>query len=226
MKNTSILLIVALTGCMFSAAAFSQANTAKVEINAGLRSGRFHAAPSAESLWLQETSVGGYSPTQATLGSVALSTGGNVGVSQMRGNLGPGLTSFSGYRVNPALRFDQSLANLLPRLGVFSAIGYAYAQYTGRGSNSWDANTSPSLFLLGSESLKERGKKYVAHGPNVAGGVSYGITQSFSVSTTVAVAFETMTSDSPIFIGGKEISDRESTSFTSRSLTIGGGYTL
>ncbi len=226
MKKTSMFSIVALTACVFSATAFSQSTTAKVEVNAGLRSGRFHAAPAAESLWLQETAVGGYSPSLANFGSVALSAGGNVGVSQMRGDLGPGLTSFSGYRINPALRFDRSLADLLPRLGVFSALGYAYSRYTGRGSNSWDANPSSSLFLLGAESLEERGKKYVAHGPNVAGGFSYGITQSFSVSTTVAVAFETMTSDSPVFIGGKEISDRDSTSFTTRSLLIGGGYTL
>lgn len=144
----------------------------------------------------------------------------------MRGDLGPGLTSFSGYRVIPSLRFDQSLAALLPRLSVFSALGYAYSRFSGRGSDSWDANQSSSLFLLGAESIEERGKNYIAYGPNVSAGLTYGVSQSFTVSTALAVSFETMTGRSPIFVGGKEVAGRDTTSFTSRSVLIGGGYIL
>lgn len=226
MKKTCFHSLVLALVCLLTTNAFSQASSATVEVNAGLRAGRFHAAPSSESLWLQETSVAGYSPTLTSIGSVALSLGGSLGLSQMRGDLGPGLTSLSGYRINPAMKFEQSLANLLPRLSVFSALGYAYSRFSGRGSDSWDANQSSSLFLLGAESIEERGKNYIAYGPNVGAGLTYGITKSFTVSTAMAVSFETMTGRNAIFVGGKEVAGRDTTSFTSRSMLLGGGYIL
>jgi hypothetical protein len=226
MKKTCFHALSITIGLLCSTEGFSQASSATVELNAGLRAGRFHAAPSAESLWLQETAVAGYSPTLTTLGSVSVALGGSLGLSQMRGDLGPGLTSLSGYRINPAVKGEQSLAMILPRLRVFSALGYGYSRFSGRGSESWDANKSTSLFLLGAESIEERGKSYIAYGPNVSAGLTYGITQSLTVSTTVAVSLETMTGRSPIFSGGKEIVSKETTSFTSRSVLLGGGYVL
>jgi hypothetical protein len=226
MKQKLFFTLISALSFIPTSVAVGEESSGKLEVNAGLRSGRFQAAPRSESLWLQESGLGGYSPTLMSFGSLAFSAGGNLSVSQMRGDLGPGLTALTGYRVNPSLKFEQTLTGFLSRLSVFSALGYAYTTFTGRGSDSWDANQSSALFLLGAESIEQRSKKYVAQGPNVTAGVAYGITDAFSVSTSMAVSFETMTGSSPIFNGGREVANKETTSFTSRSVLLGGGYSL
>lgn len=221
----SIFFLV--TVLVFSANAASGQNlSGSVGVNTGLRSGRFQAAPKSESLWLQESAISGYSRSVASVADVEFKVGGSAGISQMRGDLGPGLTSLSGYRFTPVLHAEYSVASLSTSTRIFANLGYAYARYSGSGSDSWDSDQSSSLFLLGSGSIEEREKKYVSYGPQVSTGILYDLKSDFFVSGEIAVAFDTMVSNSPVYTGGKEIGNKGKSAFTSRSLMFGGGYSL
>jgi hypothetical protein len=200
--------------------------TLTVEVQAGLRSARFHAAPQTFDLWTQELVASVRSGDLAAVGPVAVQVGASFALSQMRGDLGPGLTSFSGYRAGPDARLVTRPTASLPSLRVFGSVAYLFGDFTGQGSPNWDVNQAPTMFLRGSETLAEEEKTYRTGGPHFALGTTYDVAAKVAVSAVYDYGVETMINDSTIISAGEEVSGRDRTTSTSRSFLLGGIFAL
>lgn len=234
-KTQGILISVLLSGSNIAMAAQASSegalnsttnaarvqNTVSAELRTGLRSASFRASPTVQNMWLNEYDaavlVDVWSASSVTVGAGAVG-----GLFDLRGDLGRGLTEFSGYRFGPEVRASYRAASSRDwgTLRPFVALSYQYGSASGEGSENWGGDRTTAQLTYGPDAIATTSKSFTTYGTHATAGAGWDFS-TFGLIAAYDIGVETLLGNNRVIAYGAEIENRKRTDFNSRSFQLG-----